>query len=145
MVLWLKALHLISMVAWFAGMFYVGGLLVCHAENRENPDVTAVLKSMASRVYRMITTPGMIATWLFGLAMVAAASAPLALLAQPWLIAKLLLVLGFSGYHGYVGRARRRFEADDVFLTSRQCRIRNGIPTLFLIAIVLLAVLRPGD
>jgi putative membrane protein len=144
MVLWLKALHLISMVAWFAGMFYVGRLFVYHAENRENPEVTAVLKSMANRVYR-ITTPGMIATWLFGLAMIAAASAPLALLTQPWLIAKLVLVLAFSGYHGYVGGVRRRFEADDVFLTARQCRVRNEITTLFLIAIVLLAVLRPGD
>ena len=53
-------------------------------------------------------------------------------------------MLGLSGYHGYVGRVRRRFAADDLYLSSRQCRIRNEIPSLFLVAIVLVAVLHPG-
>jgi putative membrane protein len=144
MYLWLKALHLISMVAWIGGLFYLFRLFAYQADNRDNPDVAAALKLLAERLYRTITTPGMIATWLFGLAMLASAPASLGLWTQPWLIAKLILVLGLSGYHGYAGRARRRFGADDVFLTSHQCRVRSGILTLLLVAVVLLAVLRPG-
>ena len=138
--LWLKALHLIAVVAWFAGLFYMFRLFVYHAENAAKPEVTDVLKSMAWRLYRVITTPALIATFVFGLGMIALQPAYLSL---GWFQAKLALVLGLAGYHGYVGRVRRRFAADDVYLTSRQCRVRNEIPTLFLIAIVLLAVLKP--
>ncbi len=138
--LWLKALHLIAVVAWFAGLFYMFRLFVYHAENAAKPEVTDVLKTMAWRLYRVITTPALIASFVFGLGMVALQPGYLSL---GWFQAKLGLVLGLAGYHGYVGRVRRRFAADDVYLTSRQCRIRNEIPTLFLIAIVLLAVLRP--
>ena len=138
--LWLKALHLIAVVAWFAGLFYMFRLFVYHAENAAKPEVTDVLKTMAGRLYRVITTPALIASFVFGLGMVALQPGYLSL---GWFQAKLGLVLGLAGYHGYVGRVRRRFAADDVYLTSRQCRIRNEVPTLFLIAIVLLAVLRP--
>ncbi len=139
--LWLKAFHLIFMVAWFAGMFYMFRLFVYHAENRDKPEVVAALKTMAERLYRVITTPAMIATWVLGVGMLIGTPE---LLQQPWLQAKLVLVLGLSGYHGYIGDIRRRFANDDICLTPRQCRIRNEIPTLFLIAIVLLAVFRPG-
>ena len=83
----------------------------------------------------------MIATWVFGLAMLAASPG---FLRSPWVHVKLLLLVGLTGFHLYIGHVKRRFAADDVFLTSRQCRMRNEIPTLFLIAIVLLAVLHPG-
>lgn len=141
MILWLKALHLIFVVAWFAGLFYMFRLFVYHAENADKPEVAAVLKQMARRLYRAITTPAMIATFVFGLGMVALNPA---YLGAGWFVAKLVLVLGLAGYHGYVGRVRRRFAADDVYLTSRQCRLRNEIPSLFLIAIILLAVLKPA-
>ena len=61
--LWLKAFHLIAMVAWFAALFYMFRLFVYHAENREKPETAAVLKTMAERLYRIIGTPAMIATW----------------------------------------------------------------------------------
>lgn len=138
--LWLKAFHLIAMVAWFAGMFYMFRLFVYHVEHRDHPQVVELMKFAAGRLYRVIITPAMIATWVFGLAMLATAPA---YLQQPWMWAKLVLVLGLSGYHGYLGKVRRRFAADDLYLDSRQCRIRNEVPTVFLIAIVLLAVLRP--
>ena len=110
MILWLKAFHLIFMVAWFAGMFYIFRLFVYHAENRNNPDITALMKVMAGRLYRVIMTPAMIATWVFGIGMLVANPS---VLKAPWLWLKLVLVLGFSAYHGYVGTVRRRFEADD--------------------------------
>ncbi len=140
MVLWLKALHLIAVIAWFAGLFYMFRLLVYHAENRDKPEVSAVLKRMVSRLYGVIATPAMLASFALGLAMLAWTPA---YLAAGWVRLKLVLLLGLLGYHLYVGHVIRRFAADEVYLTSRQCRVRNEIPTLFLVAIVLLAVLRP--
>jgi len=139
-VLWLKALHLIAMVAWFAGLFYMFRLFVNRVEQRDQPEVSAVLQGMADRLYRIITTPAMIATLVVGLSMLVLHPGYLML---PWIQIKLVLVAGLVGYHVYVGRVLRRFAAGDLYLTSRQCRIRNEIPTPFLIAIILLAVLRP--
>ena len=142
MILWLKAFHLIAMVAWFAGLFYMFRLFVNRVENQDDPAVSAVLQRMATKLYRIITTPAMFVTLGVGLAM---------LIAQPvyltwgWVQLKLGLVALLVGYHVYVGRVLRRFAAGDVYLTSRQCRIRNEIPTPLLILIVLLAVLRPGS
>lgn len=138
---WLKALHLIAMVAWFAGVFYMFRLLVYQAENRESQEVQALLVVMASRLYRAITVPAMLATLVFGLGMLASNPDYLRL---GWMWLKLSLVLALVGYTLYIGRVRKRFESGDVFLTPRQCRVRNEVPLLFLIAIVLLAVLRPG-
>ena len=128
-----KALHLIAMVAWFAGLFYLFRILVYHVENRDKPEVTAVLKTMARKLYRIITLPAMIATCVFGLTMIALNPA---LLKSGWLHVKLMLVLGLAGYTLFTGYARRRFEADDLFLTSKQCRLWNEAPTLFLVIII---------
>lgn len=137
---WLKALHLIAMVAWFAGLFYMFRLFVYHVERLDQPDAAALMKYAAERLYRLIATPAMLVTWTFGLSMLVVTPE---FLAQGWLQVKLALLLVLTGYHIYVGRVRARFAADDFFLTSRQCRLRNEIPTLLLALIVLLAVLRP--
>ena len=141
LLLWLKALHLIFAVAWFAGLFYMFRLLVYQVENQKRPEVLEVLYPMAERLYRIISTPAMLATVVFGLAMLAV---NLAYLSQAWLLAKLVLIGGLIVYHLYVGRVRKRFAAGDFYLTATQCRIRNEIPTFFLVGIVLLAVLRPS-
>lgn len=140
MLLWLKALHLISMVAWFAGLFYLFRLFVYQAEKRGRAEVAAELARMAGRLYRIITTPAGGATLLFGLAMLAVQPHYLTL---GWLQTKLALVAGLVAHHLHAGRILRRFERKDVYLTPGQCRLRNEAVTLFLVAIVLLAVLRP--
>ena len=140
MMLVFKALHLIAMVAWFAGLFYMFRLLVYQAENVDRPEVCAQLGTMAQRLYRQITTPAMIATLVFGAGLLA--SNP-AYLDQGWLRLKLALVAGLVVYHVYVGRARARFALGDFYLTPRQCRIRNELPLAFLLPIVVLAVFRP--
>ena len=99
-----------------------------------------MLRTMAERLYRIITTPAMLLTLTFGVAMLAANPG---YLSQAWVVAKLVLLAGLVIYSLYVARVRRRFAAGDFYLSSRQCRIRNEIPTLFLVGIVLLAVLRP--
>ncbi len=133
----IKALHLIAMVAWFAGLFYMFRLFVYHVENRDKPEVTAVLKVMERKLYTIITRPAMIATFAFGLAM--AALNP-ALFEFGWFYLKLVLVLGLAGYTGFIGKTRQRFEVDDLFLTGKQCRIWNEVPTLFLVVIIFLMV-----
>jgi len=139
--LWLKAFHLIAMVAWFAGLFYIFRLFVYQVENREQPETVAVLKVMAEKLWRIIMRPAVIATWIFGLAMIA--NQP-GLLEGTWLQIKLVLLVGLTSFHVWIGRVRVRLEADDLFLNSRQCRMLNEVPTLFLVSIILLAVLKPG-
>ena len=137
----MKALHLIAMVAWFAGVFYMFRLLVYQSENKDSPEVNRTLVVMAHRLYHAITVPAMLATLFFGVSL---------LLVNPdylmhvWLWAKLLFVAALIGWTLYIGRVRKRFEAGDVYLTPRQCRVRNEVPLIFLVATVLLAVLRPG-
>jgi len=138
--LWLKAIHLIMMVAWFAGLFYMFRLLVYQAENRDKPETLNVLVIMAERLYRIITFPAMIATLIAAFSMLLLQPALFSLL---WLQLKLLLVAALVAYTLYVGQARRRFSQGDFFLTPKQCRLRNEIPTVLLAGIVLLAVLRP--
>jgi putative membrane protein len=140
LIVWQKALHLISVIVWFAGLFYMFRLFAYHTENADKPEVVEVLKTMENRLYRAIITPSLIATFFLGLWMIADNPG---YLSKGWFRVKLVLVFGLAGYHGYMGRVRRRYSADDVYLTSAQCRIRKEIPTLFLIAIVLVAVLRP--
>ncbi len=136
----LKALHLIFMVAWFAGLFYMFRILVYHAENKDKPEAVAVLKVMARRLYKIITVPSMVLTFVFGLAMVYLNTA---LFKAGWFHIKLTLVVLLAGYTGFVGAARRKFEADNLFLSAKQCRLWNEVPTVFLIAIIfLMAVFR---
>ena len=133
----MKALHLIAMVAWFAGLFYMFRLFVYHVENREKPEVVAVLKVMERKLYTIITKPAMIATFVFGFSMTALNPT---LYRFGWFYLKLALVLGLAIYTGFIGRTRLRFEADDLYLTSKQCRLWNEVPTLFLIATIFLMV-----
>jgi putative membrane protein len=140
MYLWLKALHIISLVAWFAGLFYMFRLFVYHTENKDSAEVTTLLKTMARRLYFFITMPAMVGTLGFGILLIFENPD---LLKMKWLHWKFLLLLGLFHYHFYIGKVLRRFAKDDVYLTSKQCRIRNEVPTFFLITIVLLAILKP--
>lgn len=134
-----KAMHLIAMVTWFAGLFYLFRIFVYHSENANKPEVVAVLKVMARKLYKIIIVPGMVTTFVFGFAMIALNSS---LMKQPWLHIKLTLVILLAGYTGFCGKTRRRFEADDIKYSSKACRIINEVPTLFLVAIIFIAVFR---
>jgi putative membrane protein len=131
-----KAFHLIFMVAWFAGLFYMFRLFVYHTENKDKPEVTALLKVMARRLYKVITVPAMVLTFVFGIAMIVINPE---LMKQGWMHGKLLLVILLAGYTGFVGATRRRYERDEIRYSSKQCRMLNEVPTVFLILIVLLA------
>lgn len=136
---WLKALHIVVMVAWMAAMLYLPRLFVYHAGVPVGSSESALLKVMERRLLRAIMNPAMIATWVLGLTLAVQG----AWFRSGWLHAKLALVIALSGFHGYLSGARRRFENDANTRNVRFYRILNEVPTLLLILVVLLVVLKP--
>jgi putative membrane protein len=137
--LWLKALHILSVIAWMAGMLYLPRLFVYHAASKAGSEQSETFKLMERRLMRGIINPAMVATWIFGLSLAAMGG----LWQAPWLHAKLLLVLVLSGIHGLLSRWRRDFERDANRHSQRFYRVMNEVPAVLLIAIVLLVVLKP--
>lgn len=113
--LWLKAFHLIGVVTWFAGLFYIFRLYVYHVENKHKPEVTALLEVMERRLYRGICWPAMVFTAIFGTALFL--QTPDFYLAQGWFHAKLLGLAILLGYHFYSGKVRRDLAAGRCTLT----------------------------
>lgn len=136
---WLKALHIISIIAWMAGLLYLPRLMVYHCNSETGSDQSETFKVMERRLLKAIMTPAMIASWGFGLW--------LAVLIEawqfPWFHAKFLLVIGLSGMHGFQARWVRKFAADQNDKSDRFYRIWNEGPTLIMIAVVILAVVEP--
>jgi protoporphyrinogen IX oxidase len=139
MYLWIKALHIIAVIAWMAGMLYLPRLFVYHAGVAPGSPQSETFKVMEQRLLRYIMTPAMIATWLFGIALVIQGQ----YFAATWFHLKLLLVLLMSALHGLFSRWARDFAADRNVRSAKFFRIANEIPTLILIAVVILATVKP--
>jgi putative membrane protein len=137
--LWIKALHVISVIAWMAGMLYLPRLFVYHVDAPEGSPQSETFKVMERRLLRAIINPAMIAAWVFGLAMIFIGD----LWDQPWLWAKLVLVVMLSGLHGMLSRWRRDFEHDRNTRTARFYRLVNEVPTVLMIGIVILVIVKP--
>jgi len=140
MLLWLKAWHVIFMVSWFAGLFYLPRLFVYHAAHPAGP-VHEQFCVMERKLYRYIMTPAMVLTVAFGLWQAALEWEMLA--DAPWFWAKMALVVLLIAYHGHNGRVVRDFAAGRNRRDARFYRIYNELPTLVLIAAVILVVVRP--
>ncbi len=143
-ILYFKAFHIIGGVAWFAGLFYLIRILVYLRESLDKPATErAILQPqfslMAQRVYKIICLPAMLITWGCGVGMLALNSA---YFEQGWFHIKLLLLVILSGYQGFSKRWMKQLIAGQVPLTSFQLRLMNEAPTILLVGIVLLAVLR---
>jgi putative membrane protein len=136
---WLKAFHIIAVIAWMAGMLYLPRLYVYHARATPGSELSETFKVMERRLLRGIINPAMIAAWLLGLS--------LAFLGhhwgEAWFRAKLALLLAMQLTHAAYARWRRQFAEDANRHGPGFYRIANEVPTLLLIAIVLLAVLKP--
>ena len=139
--LWLKALHLISMVAWFAGLFYLPRLYVYHAMS-EDQISNQQFKVMEQKLFFGIMTPGMILTFVFGIWMLVEHSWVM-YSSSGWLHTKLTLLLLLLVYHVFCGRWLLDFKHDRNTKTHVYYRWVNEIPVLFLFAIVILAVVKP--
>lgn len=137
--LWVKSFHIITMVAWFAGIFYLPRLYVYHAETTDEISLKR-FKIMERRLYRGIMWPAMVMTLIFGFWLVYLIPA---YLKAPWMHAKLTLVVLLVFYHFYCGALRKRFADGNNMHSARFYRILNEVPTLLLIAIVILVVVKP--
>ena len=138
---WIKSLHIISMVAWMAGLLYLPRLFVYHAMAPTGSDRSETFKVMELRLLRGIMTPAMIATWAFGL--VLAGTPRLVDWQMGWIWAKLTLVVALSAFHWALARWRCAFSANINTHSPRFFRIVNELPTLAMIGIVILVVVKP--
>jgi putative membrane protein len=136
---WVKALHIISVIAWMAGMLYLPRLFVYHCAAEVGSVQSETFKVMERRLLRAFINPAMVATWVLGVWLVWLGGWTFA----TWFHAKFILVILMSGVHGMLSRYRRDFEADQNRHSERFYRIINEVPTLLMIAIVLLAVIKP--
>ena len=139
-ILWIKAIHIIAAVCWFAGLFYLPRLFVYHAgaDDKIGRDRFAV---MEAKLYRIIMTPAMLATLLFGLCSLALTWDAYG--RSPWLWLKVALVIGLVGYQHYCRRIMRGLAAGESPKSERFLRLFNEAPTLALVLIVVLAVVKP--
>lgn len=139
--LWIKALHVISVIAWMAGMLYLPRLFVYHCEAPAGTVQSETFKVMERRLLKAIINPAMISAWLCGGAMIALN--PDLLKGQGWLHAKLALVIALSGVHGMLSKHVRLFAQDANTKPQKYFRILNEVPTLLMIVIVIMVIVRP--
>jgi putative membrane protein len=137
--LWIKAFHIISVIAWMAGLFYLPRLFVYHADAEKGSVQSETFKVMEGRLLRIIMNPAMILTWGFGLTLAWLGNA----WSDGWLHAKLALVLAMTLFHMWLAVCRRRFAEDANITPARTYRMANELPTLLMIGIVILAVVKP--
>jgi protoporphyrinogen IX oxidase len=138
---WTKALHIISMVAWMAGMFYLPRLFVYHCETIPGSTDSERFKVMEYRLLKQIINPAMIATWTFGILLVLTPG--VISWSAGWWYVKLVCVVLMSGLHGAMSKWRRDFMEDRNTRSQRFYRIANEIPTVLLVVIVIMVVVRP--
>jgi putative membrane protein len=136
---WAKAIHVIAVISWMAGMLYLPRLFVYHAEAEKGSVQSETFKVMERRLLRGIINPAMIVTWAFGLWLAWKGG----WFSAGWLHAKLAAVVLMSAVHGYLSAAVRKFAADRNEKPARHWRIVNEIPTLLMIVIVILVIVKP--
>ena len=137
--LWIKALHIISVISWMAGMLYLPRLFVYHAETEIGSAQSETFKVMERRLLRAIINPAMMVAWVLGLWLAWRGFD----FSGGWLHVKIALVVAMSAMHGYFSGAVRRFAEDRNDKPSRHWRIMNEVPTVLMIAIVILVIVKP--
>ena len=138
---WTKAFHIISVIAWMAGLFYLPRLFVYHVEQSGSvTEVTPIFEMMELKLLRVIMNPAMIATWVFGLALVLTPGLVDWSMVWPW--TKGLSVLAMTWFHHWLGRRRKDFLSGDNALSGRHYRMMNEVPTVLMVVIVFSVVLK---
>jgi putative membrane protein len=137
--LWIKVAHIVAIIAWMAGMLYLPRLFVYHADAPKGSDQAQTFAVMERRLMRFIMLPAMLAAWISGLVLAYQAG----FFHAGWLHGKLFLVLLLTGLHGYFSRARKDFAAETNRRTARFYRVINEVPTLLMVGIVILVVIKP--
>jgi putative membrane protein len=136
---WIKALHLISVIAWMAGMLYLPRLFVYHCDAEPGSDKSETFKVMERRLLRGIMGPAMILTWALGLMLLYLSEA----WTEGWMMAKGVLIVVMTVVHHYFALWRKDFEADRNERPAKFYRIANEVPTVLMIGIVILVIVQP--
>ncbi|MBI6629492.1 CopD family protein [Pontibaca salina] len=138
---WTKAIHIMAVIAWMAGLFYLPRLFVHHVEQgKHTAGLNPIFVMMEKKLLRVIMNPSMIATWIFGLALVFTPGIVDWSMAWPWV--KAGGVVGMTGFHMWLAARRKDLASGNNRLTGRQYRIMNEIPTVFMIFIVVAVVVK---
>jgi protoporphyrinogen IX oxidase len=137
--LWLKALHVVAIIAWMAGMLYLPRLFVYHSEAQKGSIQSETFKIMERRLLKAIINPAMIATWVLGVILIWQGG----WITSGWLHAKVLLVVILSAVHGRLVRHVKEFAADQNTRPTKYFRILNEVPTVLMIGIVILVIVKP--
>ena len=139
---WFKAFHVISVIAWMAGLLYLPRLFVYHSDCEVGSSSSEIFKIMERRLLSMIMTPAMIGSWVLGLGMILVAG--ISLISEGlWFWTKLSLVVGLSGFHFYLAGLVRSFEDDRNVHARKFYRLINEIPTGLMVVIVIMVVVKP--
>ena len=136
-----KALHLIAVISWMAGLLYLPRIFVYHTDNVSEKKISEVFKIMEFKLYNYIMMPAMILSWVFGLILIG--SIGFDQLHSTWLVIKLILVVVLTIYHFFLGNCLNKFKRDENKYSSRFFRIFNEIPTILLILIVFVVIFKP--
>ena len=139
MILWLKALHIVAVISWMAGLLYLPRLFVYHSEAQPGSKQSETFKVMEYRLLRLIMNPAMIVVWVTGPLL----AWQMGVMHDRWLAAKFVLVILLSGFHHSLGRWRKAFAEDRNQHPAKYFRIANEVPTLLMVAIVVLVVVKP--
>lgn len=136
---WIKALHLISVIAWMAGLLYLPRLYVYHCDAEPGSDKSETFKIMERRLLRAIMNPAMIAAYVFGFWLLYLSE----VWTEPWMIVKLVLIAAMTMAHHSLALWRKDFEADRNTRSTKFYRIANEVPTVLMIGIVILVIVQP--
>ena len=138
---WIKMLHIVSVISWMAGMFYLPRLFVYHAERaKPGSELDETFQVMEAKLLRLIMTPAMIASWVFGLILIGLGAFDWG---AAWSWIKLASIIAMTGMHGWLGARRKEFAAGTNTRTGRSYRLANEVPTVLMLVIVTAVVVRP--
>ena len=137
--LWVKAIHVIAVISWMAGMLYLPRLFIYHCDAAQGSAQSETFKIMEQRLLRVIINPAMMITWILGIWLAWKGG----WLTSYWFLAKFACVIALSAVHGYYSAAVRKFAEDRNDKTDRHWRIMNEVPTVLMIAIVILVIVKP--
>tara|TARA_Y100000741_G_scaffold334766_1_gene292199 strand:+ start:149 stop:583 length:435 start_codon:yes stop_codon:yes gene_type:complete len=137
----LKALHLIAVISWMAGLLYLPRIYVYHVENSQNKDVINIFQVMEKRLYFYIMRPAMILTWIFGIILIYLSG--IEIFSQLWLQSKLVLVILLSIYHEYLGKCLYSLKNGTNTRSAKYFRVINEIPTIILILVIFIVIFKP--
>ncbi len=136
---WVLALHIISIISWMAGLLYLPRLFVYHVDAAPGSELSETLKTMERRLLRAIMTPAMIASWVFGIWLVVLTAAHL----EIWFHIKMILIILLSASHMVMAKWRKEFASEQNTRSARFYRIANEVPTILMIATVILVIVKP--